>query len=823
MAGRFGCAQFWQHLPRLAFPLWMALVATPMLPGCDGGPGPTDDANDGQPAADALKDGAADGGGSDDAIAADTATDDSQGGTDDAGADGGAVPLGCQSDSDCTKLGLQDLCHGPPTCDKAVTPPVCRVPAKPLVVCPPAPPCLLAACDPATGTCKNTATAEGQACDDGQPCTIDSKCSAGVCAGGDDVCPCKIDADCAAFDDGDPCTGKPICVDSGSHRTCKVVGAVKCPPLANGACLVHACDPKVGTCKVTTQADGSACNDGDPCSSGDFCKGGACKGGVGVCACKSMLDCKALDDNNPCNGVLFCDIFASSPVCKVHPASVPKCNPASAEPCHSFACDKATGGCAQLPFAVTASCDDGNPCSGGDACQSGVCAGPTAICACTKDADCAAQQPKNLCLGKLYCDKSVAGAFQCKLNPATQIVCPSAQDTACSRNTCQPLTGKCAKTAQPDDSPCNADGNPCTAGDRCATGLCVAGPNTCACEANGDCAPFQDSDLCNGTLYCATLPSEGAKVPNKVCVPLPSTVVTCPALDVGPCKAMACVAATGACAAVPLADATACDADGDPCSVGDTCVAGVCKAGVKACACKVDSDCAAFDDGDLCNGTRFCDKSALPFQCLPKPGSAVVCATAQDPPCKTNTCQPSTGECSLAPLDANAPCDDGNVCTVGTTCMGGTCGGGKAICACTSDADCSKIDDANLCNGKLVCDKSAVPHACKVAPSSVVQCPKLDAPCASAICEPSTGSCLIVPTPGKSGATCDDGDACTVATTCQGALCIGSALPCNDGNPCTLDTCDSAKGCLAAKISGKPCPFEGSAGVCQVGACVKAP
>ena len=55
--------------------------------------------------------------------------------------------------------------------------------------------------------------------------------------------------------------------------------------------------------------------------------------------------------------------------------------------------------------------------------------------------------------------------------------------------------------------------NPCTAGDHCQAGACVAGSwSMCACQANADCAaatsPGGTPDLCAGTPYCdkATLP-----------------------------------------------------------------------------------------------------------------------------------------------------------------------------------------------------------------------------------------------------------------------------------------------------------------------------
>jgi hypothetical protein len=44
----------------------------------------------------------------------------------------------------------------------------------------------------------------------------------------------------------------------------------------------------------------------------------------------------------------------------------------------------------------------------------------TNTCACTNDSDCAKSEDGNLCNGTLYCDKSVAGAFECKVNPQRQ-------------------------------------------------------------------------------------------------------------------------------------------------------------------------------------------------------------------------------------------------------------------------------------------------------------------------------------------------------------------------------------------------------------------
>jgi len=70
-------------------------------------------------------------------------------------------------------------------------------------------------------------------------------------------------------------------------------------------------------------------------------------------------------------------------------------------------------------------------------------------------------------------------------------------------------------------------------------------------------------------------------------------------------------------------------------------------------------------------------------------------------------------------------------------------------------------------------------------------------PCASNLCDPSTGSCQPQPLP--DGATCTDGDACTMADACADGQCLpGAATSCDDGNACTTDACTPMVGCSHA-------------------------
>ncbi|MCP4918862.1 MAG: hypothetical protein GY913_18305, partial [Proteobacteria bacterium] len=87
-------------------------------------------------------------------------------------------------------------------------------------------------------------------------------------------------------------------------------------------------------------------------------------------------------------------------------------------------------------------------------------------------------------------------------------------------------------------------------------------------------------------------------------------------------------------------------------------------------------------------------------------------------------------------------------------------------------------------------------------------------------CSPETGACVTPPLP--DGKPCDDADACTLVSVCEGGVCLGSGeLDCDDDNPCTDDSCDSELGCLTASNDvacddEDPCT---SGDACVEGAC----
>lgn len=170
-------------------------------------------------------------------------------------------------------------------------------------------------------------------------------------------------------------------------------------------------------------------------------------------------------------------------------------------------------------------------------------------------------------------------------------------------------------------------------------------------------------------------------------------------------------------------------------------------------------------------------------------------------------------------VDENTPCDDGLNCTVSDRCKSGICTGGPSVCACENDAACAELDDGNPCTGTLFCDKSSLPYACKVAPSSIISCPSIDQPCTSMQCDPKSATCIAQPK-GTEGGNCDDGDACTVNTKCQGTACTsGQPVGCEDANPCTLDRCIASTGCAHVPITGPACIKGQTPGFCELGTC----
>jgi hypothetical protein len=170
-------------------------------------------------------------------------------------------------------------------------------------------------CDATTGACSNPVLADGARCEDGNGCTQGDSCRAGACAGTPVVCSAS-----------DQCHG------------------------------AGTCDATTGACSNPVLADGATCEDGSACTQADSCQGGACVGrpvvcttsdqchGAGACdpstgACTNpvVADGTSCDDNNPCTQGDRCALG----VCQV---GTPVVCP-TADGCHPGVCDQGTGAC----------------------------------------------------------------------------------------------------------------------------------------------------------------------------------------------------------------------------------------------------------------------------------------------------------------------------------------------------------------------------------------------------------------------------------------------------------------------------------------------
>jgi len=256
----------------------------------------------------------------------------------------------------------------------------------------------------------------------------------------------------------------------------------------------------------------------------------------------------------------------------------------------------------------------------------------------------------------------------------TAALCPQ-PDAPCRRAVCK-ADGACGM--EDADGSTRDDGLACTINDRCKAGQCVAGPDICECAVEADCAPFEDGNACNGTLYCNT-----DKKPHR-CQVLPSSIVSCDSGGDTPCSRQACVATTGKCAALPRPDGTPC-VDDDPCSVDSSCKAGKCTAHAKSwCECETQADCAAFEDGDACNGMLYCDLSHFPHTCRVSVQTVVKCAPDKDTQCMTNTCDKDKGTCAMSAAKDGTPCNDGDKQTLADVCQatkdgGSSCNGTNVL------------------------------------------------------------------------------------------------------------------------------------------------
>ncbi len=703
--------------------------------------------------------------------------------------------------------------------------------AGPLAPCDALHACAAGVCDPVRNACVPCVTASDcgaghaclqNACMPAIPCKSDVACKgygqvcnkdAGVCAD------CVVDGDCGK---GNQCIGSKCqaATPCGSSKDCPAVcnlqaglcvdcmDAIDCG--AGQACSNnHACVP--ATCKETTCAGtaafacaggGWSYSAGGECDDGNNCTTDSC---INISGCKKVLNTLACDDGNACTVGDAC----ASGLCT---GAAMDCNDKNA--CTADSCAP-TKGCQHA--AAIGPCDDGTVCTVGDQCVDSVCTGKAISCEdgqfCTVDS----------CDSVSGCRNLPGDASPCDDNNACTVG-THCQDGACKGGTAvncddgQPCTvdacdgkGGCTHSPLTDKTACD-DGDPCTLIDACATGVCKGAAidcndtNPCTVDScvGGACKHTNVTGACDDNNGCTTGDAcVAGACAGGVAVSCASDSKGC---GNGVCKSTGSQSFT--CSVVAQQDGTACDADGNGCTVNDACKAGACTAGAtKDCAAAGSADgcqigvcqslsstsntCAvvAATIGTTCNadsnGCTAGDKCNALGACVP--GSMIDCNL--DPAyCTTGACF-STGATSYTCAGgANKP--DGTTCNADNsgctldTCQGGKCQGGSA-------PDCSSATDK--CNTGVCKSSGWSKYTCA---GAAILCDDGN-PCTNDFCQ-LPGGCTAT----ANSAPCNDNNACTLSDTCSGGKC-GSVTPavCDDKNVCTVDSCDPVKGCIGTLIS----------------------
>ena len=417
------------------------------------------------------------------------------------------------------------------------------------------------------GTC-GIRVREGAGCNDGNPCTENDRCTAaGVCV-------------------GTQIAGCVLCAD-----------ASDCPTPPN-QCQRAVCTSN-GTCAVENRPNGTACNDNNPCTENDDCQNGVCLGTsipgclvcdtdadcssvrvgeceeafctqAGTCAVRNKANGTACEDANPCTENDQCTngVCAGTPIAGCVLCSTAADCPTPPNQCQQAVCSS-NGTCGVENRQNGTACDDQNPCTENDQCTDGICAGTqiTGCVRCSTDNDCS-----TLTVGQ--CEEAfctAAGTCAVRARP-NGITCNDANP--CTEND-QCVAGVCQGTQIAGCTLCS------TAAD------CPTPPNQCqqaVCSSNGTCGvvnrpsgtscddqnPCTENDQCNGSGVCAGTPIAGC----LTC----SQASDCPT-PTNQCQQAACTG--GVCTVVNKTNGTACDLQ--PCLTGETCLDGVCQGGTSTC------------------------------------------------------------------------------------------------------------------------------------------------------------------------------------------------------------------------------------------------
>jgi hypothetical protein len=369
-----------------------------------------------------------------------------------------------------------------------------------------------------------------------------------------------------------------------------------CAGLTLKTCEAATCDTATGLCMAMPAADGANCTPADVCFQDGACKAGACEG-------KTPVSCDDGDD------------------------------------CTTDSCDKIAG-CQKAAAADGIPCDDKDPKTTGDKCQSGHCVAGSGTCANTKELNCTDAKDDD-CDGATDCDDNDCAADSaCKVvkietNCADKIDDDGDGKTDCDdadclqHAECKPASETNCTDGKDDDGDGAIDcaDNDCANNDACKTPL-----------KEGNCTDLVDDDK-DGKTDCGD--SDCAKAANCTA---PATEKNCTdKLDDdkdglvdcndGDCAAdVACKTTCNVCAVNAKGLVATCD----PCA---------------AAVCKVDSVCckSAWDDICVSEVKQICGKQCETLCTDKKDNDGDGATDCSDDDCATElACTPTQTNCTAA-------------------------------------------------------------------------------------------------------------------------------------------------------------------------------
>ena len=583
--------------------------------------------------------------------------------------------------------------------------------------------CTLSSCDPASGACVTTPKPDGSFCDDANIFTTNDGCLGGVCQGVNlcDEVTCATPPECQLFE----------------------------PSFVNGCFR--------GQCMFVEDVDGSSCNDGDPLTENDVCSWGACSG-VDPCI---GVTCPVVD--NSCTVQSRCvsahcttafdmedDTLCDDGNNRTEDDRCLAGRCSGIDRCLSTSCGTSTqcdirsclhGECSQRLVRDDTPCDDENPNTVGDKCESGVCRGFD-LCTnvvCTAGSHC--HDPGTCTMGECSPDTVKPVGTSCDDGDNRTIYDVCARGVCAGRDLCNGVQcpadeqcvsyapcfrGDCVQTVHTGSS-CD-DGDDRTQNDECqSSGQCqgvdlcvergVVCPDAPQCYVgggclHGECSLFRHAD--NGSpCDDGRDETEIDSCNNGRC----DGINLCLGVDcgdssdcftAGQCSMGECSSGTNA------PDGHLCD-DGNSYTDLDTCSRGGCR-GIYSCApacrsanieCEVtacrNTSCVQLPrpDGYMCNDN---DDETVNDQC--RDGACVgvdLCDNVECPApdqCHAPmTC--SIGRCSPNLQPDGFACDDNNSITINDACQGGACNGidpcEGVVCAAETQCEAASICSGGVC------------------------------------------------------------------------------------------------------------------------------